>query len=96
MRLRWTGPALQDLREASAFIARNKPRAADLLVGRIFDAAEDLVNFPLRGREHSETQVRLLPVKGTSMMLIYDIIDDAILIYEVRHMARRPYGEAGD
>ncbi len=65
-------------------------------MGRVFDAVEDLVNFPLRGREHGETRVRLLPVKGTSMMLIYEVIDDAILIYEVRHTARRPFGEAAD
>ncbi|AQR61025.1 hypothetical protein BZG35_04620 [Brevundimonas sp. LM2] len=81
---------------ARDFIARDKLGAADALVGRIFEAAEDLVNFPLRGLEHSGTRVRLLPIKGTSMMLIYEIVDDATLIYEVRHMARRPFGGATD
>ena len=37
--------------------------------------------------------MRLLPVRRTSMMLVHEVAYDAILVYEVRHMARRPYGD---
>ncbi len=40
--------------------------------------------------------MRLLPVRRTSMMPVYEVADDAILIYEVRHTARRPYGDVAD
>ena len=96
LRLRWTGPALQDLREASDYIARDSAGAAGEVIERVFEAAEGLVDYPQRGREHLETGMRLLPVRRTSMMLIYELSDEAILIYEVRHMARQPYGDPTD
>ena len=96
LKLRWTGPALQDLRDASDFIARDRPGAADDVVGRLFEAAESLLEYPERGRVHPETGLRLLPVRRTSMMLVYEIADGAILIYEVRHMARRPFADPAD
>ncbi len=92
LRVRWTRPALDDLRDAAMWIARDSPAAADAVVSRVFSAGDGLSTFPRLGREHAATGSRLLPVRHTSLMLVYELTEGSVVVLQVRHMAKRPYG----
>lgn len=93
MKVRWTGPALADLNAQADYIAQDSPPAADAVVGRVFNAADQLMTHPRLGRIHAESGARLLAVRGTSLLLIYDVDEVEVRVLHVRHMARQPYGE---
>ena len=79
MKVRWTRPALDDLRDAASWIAHDRPAAADAVVERVFAAGDGLVQYPERGRVHADSGSRLLPVRRTSLMLVYDVTDDGVV-----------------
>jgi toxin ParE1/3/4 len=50
----WTEPALSDLDRIADYIALDKPYAASHLVQRVFDAVEQLADFPESGSRPKE------------------------------------------
>jgi plasmid stabilization system protein ParE len=55
MKIVWTDPAVEDLRELHAYIARDSEMYASGFVERIILATERLVDYPKLGRIVSET-----------------------------------------
>ena len=55
MRIDWTEPAVEDLRELHAYIARDSEMYANVFVERIILAAERLAEYPKVGRIVPET-----------------------------------------
>ena len=59
-RVNWTTQALEDLDALCLFIARDAPRYAELLAGRMFEAADVLGEFPMPdGSFQSSGEVKL-------------------------------------
>ena len=88
-RVNWTTQALQDLDAVCLFIARDSPRYAELLAGRMFEAADLLGELPNAGRivpEIVRSDIRELIVQ--SYRLIYRSLADEIDILVVHHGAR--------
>ena len=50
MRLEWTEPVLDDLARLRAHISLDSPVYAEQFIGRIFEVAEKLIDFPRIGR----------------------------------------------
>jgi plasmid stabilization system protein ParE len=86
----WTAPALEDLHEIWAFIARDSELAADGVVARVLGASERLAEFPISGRmvpEKESEAVREIIVGSYRVM--YEILsDDEIEVVAVIHGAR--------
>lgn len=55
MKIVWTEPAVEDLRELHAYIARDSEMYASGFVERIIMATERLVDYPTLGRVVPET-----------------------------------------
>ena len=53
-RITWTEPALAQLDDIAEYIALDNPMAASNLVRRVFEAVEQLANFPEVGRRPPE------------------------------------------
>ena len=88
-RVNWTAQALEDLDAVCLFIARDAPRYAELLAGRMFEAADVLGEFPNAGRivpEIGRSEIRELIVQN--YRLIYRTLADEIDILTVHHGAR--------
>ena len=88
-RVNWTTQALEDLDAVCLFIARDAPRYAELLAGRMFEAADVLGEFPNAGRivpEFGRSEIRELIVQN--YRLIYRTLADEIDILTVHHGAR--------
>lgn len=87
--LRWTDQALEDLTSIRDFIARDAPGYAEIVVERIFESAERLVDFPLSGRvvpEFEQPDIREL-IPGV-YRIVYRVREGRVDILTVFHSAR--------
>src|SRR5690349_266029 len=96
-RVRLTQQALDDLEEIHAFIAKDSPQNAALMIERIFDSIDLLEIFPHRTVVERQTPslkypVRSLPVKP--YVIYFRVIDEehVVVIRHIRHGARQQPG----
>ena len=90
MRDKWTEPALEDLAEIQAYIAKDSPYYAKQFIERIFEATEVLEDFPELGRKVPEAEatenIRELIVQ--SYRIIYLNQNNLVFILAVIHGSR--------
>ena len=87
MKLRYERGALADLDEIFAYIAQDNPAAAARLVTRIEEAAARIAEAPYIGEATSKSRFRRFPVGN--YLIVYEVGQDEVVIYYVRHGARR-------
>lgn len=75
MRVEWTEPALDDMAAIRDYIAEDSAENAYRFIERLFDAAEQLTNFPERGRHVPEAE------RGDVRELLYE---DYRIIYRLK------------
>jgi toxin ParE1/3/4 len=88
MKVRWTIPALDQLRDARRYIERENPQAAESLGRRIEDTVNRLAYFPEMGRPGRRATTRELVVPGTNFVVAYRLTADSVDILAVLHGAR--------
>jgi addiction module RelE/StbE family toxin len=95
MKLEWSEPAIEDLNNLHAYIAKDSPHYARLFIERLLAAAEPLADFPEMGRHVPETDaenIRELIVQG--YRIIYQIeVPARIVVLTVVHGRRDIHGE---
>ncbi len=89
MKIVWTEPARQDLREIFTYIAEENPRAARALLAEIKDRVGVLVSQPQLGSAGRIEGTRELVLAGSSYILPYRLKDQQIQILAVFHAARQ-------
>jgi addiction module RelE/StbE family toxin len=89
MKIVWTEPALKDLRELHAYIARDSEVYASGFVERIILAAERLVDHPQMGRVVPETNdENIRELLFQRYRIIYRITKEHLEMLSVLHGAR--------
>lgn len=88
MKIVWTEPSRQDLRDIFEFIAENNPKAARSLLAEIKERVCVLVNEPQLGRVGRVEGTRELVLTGTHYILPYRVKDQQIQILAVFHTSR--------
>jgi plasmid stabilization system protein ParE len=89
MKVRWSRAAVEDLREAEAFIATDSPLYAQRFVARLLSSTRKLSTHPRIGRsvpEADDPDVRELIVYG--YRIIYRLTVDSVDVLAVAHGAR--------
>lgn len=89
MKIVWTDPAVEDLRELHAYIARDSEVYASGFVERIILATERLIDHPKLGRfvpETNDENIRELLFQR--YRIVYRIKKDNIEVLSVIHGAR--------
>ena len=89
MRVRWLRNALRNLDEEGTYIALDDEAAARLVVGRVFEAAEQLIDQPSAGRPGRVPGTRELVVLKTRYIVPYRVRGDTVEILRVFHTSRR-------
>lgn len=84
----WSPPALARLQEIRAFVALDKPEAAERLAIRIVAVAEALRVHPYLGRATSERGLRELVVGNLPYVILYRVRANKVVILRVRHTAQ--------
>lgn len=90
MRIRWLRKALLNIDEEATYIAADDEAAARLVVGRIFEAVEQLSEHPGAGRPGRVPGTRELVVRNTRYILPYRVRGDRIEVLRLFHASRRP------
>ena len=88
MTVRWTPPAVEDLRSIVDYIRRDNPNATRNVAKRIFDSGNCLSDFPELGRPGSVPGTREMTFPGWPYLLVYEIRGEAVVILHVHHGAR--------
>lgn len=88
MKLRWAPRAIRSLSEAYDYIAFDNPQAAARIVQRLETAAQQLVLFPMMGRQGMRPKTREWVVGGTPFVLVYRVEQDHISIVALLHGSR--------
>lgn len=88
MKLVWTEPARQDLRDIFSYITEENPHVAKRLLAKIRGRAVLLQNNPDLGRADRVDGTRELVLNGTQYILPYRVKDNQIQILAVFHGAR--------
>jgi toxin ParE1/3/4 len=89
MRIRWLRKALRNLDEEATHIAADDIAAARLVVRRIFEAVDQLIEQPAAGRHGRVPGTRELVVRNTRYIVPYRVRGDAMEILRVFHTSRR-------
>jgi len=85
----WSPLARARLQEIRAYIALDKPDAAERMATRIVAIVEALRNHPHLGRAGAESGVRELVVGGTPYIVLYQFRGRRITITTIWHGAQR-------
>jgi toxin ParE1/3/4 len=84
----WSPLARARLQEIRAYVARDKPDAAERLATRIVTLVEALKEHPHLGRAGSEPGIRELVVGGTPYLIFYRVRAKRVTITTIWHGAR--------
>jgi toxin ParE1/3/4 len=84
----WSPLAVARLREIRAYVALDKPAAAEILAVRITTIVESLKSYPYLGRSGAEPGVRELVIGGTPYIVLYRVRGKRIVITTIYHGAQ--------
>ena len=85
----WSPLARTRLRQIRAYVARDKPAAAERLAMRIVTLVESLRNHPRLGRLGAEPGLRELVVGSTPYIILYRVDDRRVTTRTIWHTAQR-------
>ncbi len=84
----WAPLARARLREIQAYVANDKPEAAERLTTRIVAVVEALRNHPHLGRAGADPETRELVIGGTPNIVLYRVHRDRVVISTIWHGAQ--------
>jgi len=85
----WSPLARSRLQEIRAYVARDKPDAAERLATRIVAVVEVLRDHPRLGRAGAEPGVRELVIGGAPYIVVYRVQRNRVTINTIWHGAQR-------
>lgn len=85
----WSPLALAQLREIRAYIALERPDAAERLATRIVSLTEALKDHPYLGRKGSQADIRELVIGGTPFIVLYRVRAKRVIMQIIWHGAQR-------
>ena len=85
----WSPLAPTRLQEIRAFVAADKPIAAERLAARIVAVVEALKHHPFLGRSGGRPGVRELVIGGTPYLILYRVHRGRLVIQTIWHGAQQ-------
>jgi toxin ParE1/3/4 len=95
VRLRYTLPALADLRAILDYIAAHSPQGARRVQARIKALTDLLLLYPNIGRRTNDPAIRRMSISPYPYLVFYEPTETEIIIHAVRHAARDPSSMPG-
>ena len=90
MRIDWSAHAVADLEAIVAYIEQDRNLETANRVGRtIYEAVQTLQSLPHRGRAGRVKNTRELVLPRLPYFVVYQVLEDQVLILNIVHGARR-------
>ena len=88
MRIRWTVPAADDLKNIKDYLQQHCPQFAQPTVRTIYQRIRSLKTMPYRGRPGHRSGTRELPPTPLPYVVVYSVKAEAVEILHIHHAAR--------
>lgn len=89
MQIRWLRRALRNLEQAHSYILKENPTAAQELILKIQNAANQLENYPFMGKSGRVEGTRELIISNSPYILIYRVTAESVEILRILHTSKR-------
>ncbi|MGM3306342.1 type II toxin-antitoxin system RelE/ParE family toxin [Anabaena sp. WFMT] len=89
MQIKWLHRALRNLEQAHSYVLKENPKAAQELILKIQNAANQLKNYPFMGKSGRVENTRELIISNSSYILIYRIKEETVEILRILHTSKR-------
>ncbi|WP_438752016.1 type II toxin-antitoxin system RelE/ParE family toxin [Pararhizobium sp. O133] len=90
MKLRYTKPALADLKDLAGYLDPRSPQGARSVRLRIKTLIERLPEQPYVGKRTEDSTIRLLTTAPYPYLIFYEATDDSIIVHAIRHAPAIP------
>jgi toxin ParE1/3/4 len=90
VKVRYTLPALDDLKAILDYIDRQSPQGAIRVKNRIQAIVDLLLLHPLVGTRTDDPATRRMATPPYPYLVFYEATDDELVIHAIRHAARDP------
>lgn len=88
MRIKWLRTATKNLNEASSYVAKDNPEAAQKMYAHIRKSVEALAEHPEKGRPGRMFKTRELVIQGYPFIVPYRIRGDEVQVIRVFHTSQ--------
>jgi plasmid stabilization system protein ParE len=95
VRLRYTLPALADVRSTLEYIATHSPQGARRVQARIQAIIDLLLFYPCIGTRTDDPTIRRMTALPYPYVIFYEATETEVIIHAVRHAARDPSSMPG-
>ncbi|MDK2407957.1 type II toxin-antitoxin system mRNA interferase toxin, RelE/StbE family [Aphanizomenon sp. PH219] len=89
MRVKWLRQALRNLKQAHNYVFPENPTAAQELILKIQNAANQLENYPFMGKSGRVDGTRELIISNSPYMIIYRVKEETVEILRILHTSKR-------
>ena len=89
MQIKWLRQVLRNLKQAHNYIIKDNPTAAQELILKIQNAANQLENYPLMGKSGRVEGTRELIISNSPYIIIYRVKEESIEILRILHTSKR-------
>jgi toxin ParE1/3/4 len=90
VKVRYTLPALDDLKAILDYLDRQSPQGAARVKNRIQAPIDLLLLHPLVGTRTDDPATRRMATPPYPYLIFYEATDDELIIHVIRHAARGP------
>lgn len=88
MQVKWLRRALRNLEQARNYVFQDNPTAAQELIIKIQNAANQLQNYPFMGKNGRVEGTRELIISNSPYILIYRIKEETVEVLRILHTSK--------
>jgi addiction module RelE/StbE family toxin len=89
MQVKWLKWALRNLEQARNYVFQDNPTAAQELILKIQNAANQLQNYPFMGKNGRVEGTRELIISNSPYILIYRVKEESVEVLRILHTSKR-------
>jgi addiction module RelE/StbE family toxin len=89
MQVKWLRRALRNLEQARNYVFQDNPTAAQELILKIQNAANQLQNYPFMGKNGRVEGTKELIISNSPYILIYRIKEESVEVLRILHTSKR-------
>ncbi|MBD2139875.1 type II toxin-antitoxin system RelE/ParE family toxin [Anabaena sp. FACHB-1250] len=89
MQVKWLRRALRNLEQARNYVFQDNPTAAQELILKIQNAANQLQNYPFMGKNGRVEGTRELIISNSPYILIYRVKEESVEVLRILHTSKR-------
>ncbi|MFM5887519.1 MAG: type II toxin-antitoxin system RelE/ParE family toxin [Dolichospermum sp.] len=89
MQVKWLRRALRNLEQARNYVFQENPTAAQELIIKIQNAANQLQNYPFMGKNGRVEGTRELIISNSPYILIYRVKEESVEVLRILHTSKR-------